>query len=778
MLHIFSTSRQIREFYNSFDDGILPKAISMGEFEKRAVYVVDKKEANEDMRAILLRQACAFENFKKLRIPHEFLAFLSCSSYIFRFFEELSLEKKEIDDLIHVDTYAQFDDHLEVLKTLKDNYTTLLDKHKLYDNITLPSIYKINDEYIQSFHEITLHVQGLLNAYEWELIEKISSLTKLTIRLNINPYNHKILELFSKRGISLPKNADVCINMSENSYTTLQKPSHQSHITYKNFSLRSLQVGYIYERVEHFLSLGLEPEEIVVILPDEDFTRILKTYDRSKNFNFAMGFSFLHTTAYKRLDAIAKFIKERSPKNEALVKRLGCDQSAQELKNIWSSVVSYKEFVASIKKIDLLLKTAQKAIFENELYQLKAIFSHIQLTFFEAYKLFLNRLAKAKIDDVSGGRVSVMGVLETRGLGFKGVIIPDFNDEFIPHFNEKDMFLSSSLRLHAKLPTHKDRENLQRYYYHNLITSASYVAIAYVENETHVSSRFLSSFDAKKDDLYHEESYATILFDAKKMRDIDIPKELIRENSIFQTPLSSSRLKNFLTCKRGYYIKYILGIQEEEIPSNQLKPNDVGSFLHGVLKELYEKNPSYQDPNALHSDICSLLDKTHHKSPIWEIQREFWKRELMPFCQNEIEHFQNGWRVFGCERKLGGKIGGVEIFGIVDRIDVNQNGEFCVIDYKSGNIKVAKSDKELENMSDFQLQFYFLLAQNAFKNVQKAGYYDLQRGKILWDDELMDEKILLLKKILEDIRVQKSIDFALEEKDCQYSPYKILLGKE
>ena len=42
--------------------------------------------------------------------------------------------------------------------------------------------------------------------------------------------------------------------------------------------------------------------------------------------------------------------------------------------------------------------------------------------------LFVNRVRGRSLDDVRGGKVTVMGVLETRACRFDGVIIVDFND--------------------------------------------------------------------------------------------------------------------------------------------------------------------------------------------------------------------------------------------------------------------------------------------------------------------------------------------------------------
>lgn len=775
MLYIFSTSRQVREFYSTFSDTLMPKALSIGEFEKKAVYVPNLVSANEDTRVLLMRQACEFENFKKLHIPREFLAFLSNSSYLFRFFEELSNEKKDISDLIGADVYAEFDEHLEILQTLREKYITLLEAHGFYDTITLPWKYELNEDFIRSQKEITLYVEGFLNAYEFELFEKISSLIKVNIHLHLNPYNSKMKKQFLDFGIELPDEGEVEINLNEKTFTHKKADVSAQNATYKSFSLRSLQIGYIFEKIKSFIDLGLKPEEMVVVLPDESFATLLKTYDRANNLNFAMGFSFAQTKAYQKLSAILEFIKEDIPKNRALLKRFDAEALCDEFRKNWKKQVEFDGFNTLLQSCELGLKSVQKKVFENELFHIKIILQQIKLDLSQTLKLFLQRLSKVSLDDTSGGKVVVMGVLETRGMRYKGVIIPDFNDEFIPHFSQKDMFLSSALRVHANLPAQKDREDLQRYYYERIISSAELVAISFTENESSIQSRFLQSIKAKKDDEFSEDSYASALFEVKQEHTPLILQDLVVPNNIFAKPISSSRLKIFLSCKRGYYLRYIEGLQEEQIPDDLLNANDVGNFLHESLKELYLQNKPFRDVKTLHHELCALIDAKKHKKVLWQLQKEFWKEKLYNFCENEIKHFENGWRPFKFEQNFEATFRDVKIHGRIDRIDKNQNGEFCVLDYKSGKVNVV-GEKKIDEMDDFQLQFYHILVSQNEGEVAMSGFYDLQKGQII-EEYLMQEKLNRLGEIFEEIKAQKEINFALDEKDCPYSPYDILLGR-
>lgn len=89
------------------------------------------------------------------------------------------------------------------------------------------------------------------------------------------------------------------------------------------------------------------------------------------------------------------------------------------------------------------------------------------------------------------GRISVMGILETRGIRFNYVLIPEFIEENVPALSHKDIFLNTTIRQKVGLPTRVDRENLQKYYYSQLFKRSKEVWILTLDNQEDKPSRFL-----------------------------------------------------------------------------------------------------------------------------------------------------------------------------------------------------------------------------------------------------------------------------------------------
>jgi len=132
-LEIYPTSRAIREQISNLlsQNTFLPKYITIGDFEKKALLVPARTFIDEDTKVLIMQEASDFSNFTELNIDREFFSFLKNSKYLFSFFEELAVELVDISKLKQFDTYANYDEHLEILQTLREKYITLLDQKEL-----------------------------------------------------------------------------------------------------------------------------------------------------------------------------------------------------------------------------------------------------------------------------------------------------------------------------------------------------------------------------------------------------------------------------------------------------------------------------------------------------------------------------------------------------------------------------------------------------------------------------------------------------------------------
>lgn len=772
MLEVFATSRAIRAFYDTFleTNQLLPKAITIAEFEQKAILVPNHELVDEDIRVLLMQEATHFTQYELLHIEREFFTFLKNSTYLFRFFEELAHEKVPLDALQSADTYAHFAEHLEVLQTLLKHYKALLSKHSLFDRIVLPECYELNTDYIRSLGSVCLHVEGFLSRFEVELLTHIAKVIPLHVKLSITPYNHKMMKLFEEFGLILRENNRYEINLSTKEFVHVRalekaKQEVQTH----GFTSRLAQVGYVQSVIAQFVEEGLKPEEIVVVLPDERFSERLHTFDTHHNLNFAMGISLKYTPYYQKLSALEKALRYDGIEDTLRLNRFKIEpELLTRCKELWHQKILANE---ALRLMEALLEydaiKSKNPLLQEVFFHFSHFLSKAPLLRFEQIvRLFLNRLSAQSSDDVRGGKITVLGLLETRGVPYKGVIVVDFNDEFIPKRSQKDLFLSSALRLHVGLPTKRDRENLQRYYYQQLLSKADKVAISYVHNELSLPSRFLDELGFVQRSIVDESVFAPLFFQLQPFKSpydeifIDAPYDLLA------SPLSATKLKILLTCKRQFYFRYVLNLKEAKMPTNAIDEQSLGVMVHSVLEEVIDDEAMLNIKRLRERILVSLKACNTHE--VWSYFADVWAEKLEPFMQEEIVRFDAGYRIF--KKEFSHKIAykNCILEGTIDRIDIRQN-KLSVIDYKSGKVPTT-TVKSLDQTTDFQLIFYELLAQS-LGEVEGVYYYDLKAGTLIEEPFLAEKKALLEEKLREFQKPINGYEKCEELKHCRLCPY-------
>lgn len=324
-LYIFTNSRKIREFNAKFQNELVPKAMTIAQFEQKAVLVPGRFEADEAYALVLMQRACASvrEASERLRIPSEFFAFLKNNDYLFSFFKELAISKKSVADLKFSDIYADYEEHLGILEAVLARYKELLAAENLYDGIVLPEIYELNSGFVKEFREIYLEVDGFLSEFEWELFGEIAKLTTLKIIFQTSKFNKKLISKLAEiSGIEASEfglYGEFELNLSTRELKKTGVVRKNPLVLKRSFSARSLQAAYAMAKASEFVAEGIKPENIAVILPDESFAEILRLHDRGKMFNFAMGESFTRTRFFQILKCLVTSINDKIRDRKSVV---------------------------------------------------------------------------------------------------------------------------------------------------------------------------------------------------------------------------------------------------------------------------------------------------------------------------------------------------------------------------------------------------------------------------------------------------------------------------
>ncbi len=209
-------------------------------------------------------------------------------------------------------------------------------------------------------------------------------------------------------------------------------------------------------------------------------------------------------------------------------------------------------------------------------------------------------------------------------------------------------------------------------------------------------------------------------------------------------------LDAYLACPYDYYVTRVLGVAPLEEVSEDISPLDRGVAVHAILSGFYrawDRPVTPADREECRRLLRRLADAAFRGPDTFRNRRErtrflavmaerfldaeeaFWSQGLRPaYLEHEITSFplvlSDGT--------------GVELHGTIDRIDADGNGNFVVVDYKTGSYPQPKNGTDQDI---FQLPVYAVMAQQTLAGPHAAGaapplrrpvglaYYDLS-GKV------------------------------------------------
>ncbi len=752
-LFVFSSTRRLKHFYLEQGEGFLPNAMSMGSFFEQAFYIPNKKKIPNSTRLILMIDTIkAIAKEKKsileglLLFENSFLGYLESTSFLFDLFDELSSACIKLNELSSKDIYLDYEKHLEVLEMIYDRYIEKLEELGFYDKIMQekPTILK---EFFEHFSSIEWHLDGFMSVFERQCLLEVAELVPITLHLSCDKYNQKFLEFLN---LKLETDCDYSIDFKTQKILS-QTPKRQKiePKLYANSSYLK-QGALVLQTIEEYLQKDNDPNKMAIITPNADFLPFLKLLDQNNNLNFAMGLGAKNSPYYTELVKILEDLEASG------------DLSASPLLDLENITLPLLEQQSSKEKAPL--KEVHSQIM-HQYHLLKDTLKNYSLK--DLLHLYLQEFeANFRLDDSSGGKIRVMDTLETRGMQFDKIVIVDFNETCVPSLKDCDLFLNSALRKSLNLPTLLDKKNLQKHYYYQLFKNSKEITLSYIESETSKASNMLLELNLHIEPI--KDAYT--LFAPSPLKDYQ--EEEIKAAISKDFSFSASSLNAFLTCKRRFYYHYMKRFKESPKDENN---SAVGSLLHELLKEAYEKD---KNPYALEERLIWLLETRENITPKERLDTLVALKKIQAFYTKEKERFKAKIKILDLEKSFETIIQGVAFKGCIDRIDKTADNEIILLDYK------FKNDLKLDNMSkistDYQMAIYaFALKNLGYREPIKAFFYDLRKGELVEEDELilqakMDHlEFSLIPKLKQEIDFEKTS----EAKDCEYCSFKDMCNR-
>ncbi len=678
-------------------------------------------------------------------------------------------------------------------------------------------------------------------------------------------------------GETFPETIPARINSKSDSINTYSLPlkSNQANL-----------VGKIAEGITKNEAL----EETVIILPDEQllFPVLHSLPKEIEKLNVTMGYPIRNAPVFSFLDAVLdlqRYLSEKQGKaffyhkpvtdllafsylraeNEDFVKKtlesikqenqisipaenlssggrmfelIFREVAADELFTYLSELI---EYLASSLENDPVQRSYLFQAFK-QLTRIQAIFkdnqkSDINKDFYLKIFRKLFRELKLPFDGEPLEGLQIMGVLESRNLDFKRVIICDLNEGSFPPGGGINSMIPFNLRRAFGLPVQEQNDAIYAYTFYRLLHRAEEVHLIYTtasdQGKVGEMSRFAQQM---KVELGISEALPVLTpVDLTRGKEIRIQKSEVVLNKLRKyyvgeeggTSFSASALNTYLDCRLRFYLRYVAGLKEKEEVVSEIDPSTFGTLLHNAMELLYAKEEGEESRLVTAHEIKRLKDII--PNAVEEAIREFYhldkEEELdlsgqLQIARSVISNYikaildydaKNGdFRILSLEGEYQDALEvetrdglkKVGLSGLIDRVD-EKDGVIRLIDYKTGKDEKKVSsipslfdrDDKGRNKAAMQTLLYaklFKASNTTVSKPLKPGIYNVREiynpdfnPFLTMDKEeipiyasVSDEFEAGLHSLVSEIfDSQKDFDQTKDEKKCEYCAYKEICGR-
>lgn len=303
--------------------------------------------------------------------------------------------------------------------------------------------------------------------------------------------------------------------------------------------------------------------------------------------------------------------------------------------------------------------------------------------------------------------LQIMGLLESRALDFKRIIVVNANEDTLPRKLVADTFLPPDLRAFLQLPSARERDAYYAYYFYRLLQRAEEVHITYTTGEDESEkSRFIQQLEtchliaASPIQL---KSVSVMAGNTGKVPAIapiqtgNFTGERIAQ--LLQRGLSPSALNRWLSNPREFFFQYILGLGEHDEVEEEIEHRTLGTLVHEVVEVIFNDHLNIAlNPEHLLAErarLEELLDQAlekHYNLKLTRFGVNYLLRKVaMSFADKLLTVSANEARehhvvVTGIEEKLTAQLtDDITLRGMADRVD-RFDGRKRIIDYKTGKV--------------------------------------------------------------------------------------------
>ncbi|MGB0176229.1 MAG: PD-(D/E)XK nuclease family protein, partial [Owenweeksia sp.] len=334
----------------------------------------------------------------------------------------------------------------------------------------------------------------------------------------------------------------------------------------------------------------------------------------------------------------------------------------------------------------------------------------------------------------------VMGMLETRTLDFRNIVLTSINEDILPKGRSQNSFIPFDVRVKFALPTYLDKDAIFAYHFYRLLQRAENVTLIYNSRNSGLGggepSRFIAQLEFElarmnpNIEWERQTISGRIQLEPEKEKIVEkSPAVMARLNEMASRGLSPTALIDYVNNPLHFYYRRVLGIDDADEVEEVIGYNTQGSVLHEILEDYYSENedrkqgpvrnldtrlPAFQRKETeLRNEVVKRLremglpelNKGKNlliRETLTSMLRNFLEseRRQLKAAEERGEHIE----IMALEQELASHITlasgrEVKVRGIADRID-RWNGEIRVTDYKSGGVEAR--DLKFYNLDELR----------------------------------------------------------------------------
>ena len=648
-------------------------------------------------------------------------------------------------------------------------------------------------------------------------------------------------------------------------------------------------VGKLLEQV----GAGEALEETVIILPDEQllFPVLHQLPDVVAKLNVTMGYPMRNAPIYAFLDAVLDLQRYAKSKEGVVtfyhkpVLDLLAYSYLQAADAAWASEATQKiqnenwvdvpldlvskentlfalvfQKVGSDSLLDYLLAiiqflakelqedpTQKSYLFQafKQLNRVKEIFqargtNKLKVEFLLSLFRKLFRDLKLPFEGEPLQGLQVMGVLESRNLDFKRVIICDVNEGSFPPGGGIQSMIPFNLRKAFRLPVQEQNDAIYAYTFYRLLHRAEEVHLIYAtsgeQGKSSEMSRFIQQMRVELPIAKPQSVLVPVNLTPNQPITLEKTPAMLKSLASYFKPageetaekrFSASALNMYLDCRLRFYLRYVAQLKEKEEVVTTIDPMTFGTLLHRGIELLYEipEGKDFRDldsheiesllpqvPQAVERAFRELYKKEDGEELLLTGQLQIAKEVLAKYSEAVLAYDQrNGdFRIVGLEKehlahlRIETEEGHQEVAlgGVIDRMDIKDE-VVRLLDYKTGKdtkklstiASLFDRDDKKRNkaaMQTFLYAFFYqyqhpdnhLPLKPGIINIKEIYSEDFNPFLQLEESEVLDYRDFAdgfeqgLRGLLEEIMDPLvPFDQTDDKKKCTYCAYKELCGR-